>query len=201
MAKLLTEFEHYPEEGRIIGRLLAAYGELEFALMSCVSVVMGRDTNTACRILFRVKGESARIEVSDAILRPAFSQLKLEGQWGAAIGALHHCRRIRNQFAHCHWWADENGLFFMNFDDDVKSTSSTLQTELSNIDTCLLQRQEAYFEYTLNWMFYLTAEVQKRQRIQTSQPFLAPQSNKPPPLHNPQDTHPPSYKRKGDGRI
>jgi hypothetical protein len=203
MAKLLKEFEHYPEEGHLIGRLLAAYGELEFALMSCVSLALGQNTSTACRILFRVKGETARIEVADAILRPFFVQFNLDGHWGSALGALRHCKKIRNQFAHCHWYADEHGLFFMDLDSDAQSSSQALKPELLNVDIGLLQKQENYFVYALDWVFYLMVEAQKRQGTWTepNRPYLIPQIDGLPPLHNPPDTHLRGHKKKDDGKT
>jgi hypothetical protein len=75
MANMLYEFADFPRELEIVGQLLIAYGEIEYALLGCLRKVLDDDIHTATRILFRVKGESARIEVSDAIMRPAFIKL------------------------------------------------------------------------------------------------------------------------------
>jgi hypothetical protein len=55
---LLFEFESFPMERDLIGRMLLAYGELEFAVLGVVSQVMSDDIPTTTRVLFRVRGES-----------------------------------------------------------------------------------------------------------------------------------------------
>src|ERR1700724_287307 len=103
MANMLYEFTNFPREREIVGQLLIAYGEIEYALLGCLRNVLDDDIHTATRILFRVQGESARIEVSDAIMRQAFMKVGLGAKWGNAIGAARICKNIRNQYAHCHW--------------------------------------------------------------------------------------------------
>jgi hypothetical protein len=103
MAILLYEFHDFPDEQEAIGKMLIAYGELEFAILGCIGAVLNSDMAQALRILFRVRGEGARIEVADAILRPAFAKVGLGGKWGNALGAARACKNIRNQYAHCHW--------------------------------------------------------------------------------------------------
>jgi hypothetical protein len=102
MANILIEFDDFPQHREIVGRLLIAYGELEWALTVCVQNALNVTPSEASRILFRVRGESARIEVADAIARPLFAKVDLGAKWGNAIGAARHCRKIRNQYAHCH---------------------------------------------------------------------------------------------------
>jgi hypothetical protein len=113
----------------MIGDMLLAYGEIEFVLLSLVSQVLDDDVSTGTRVLFRVRGEGARMEVADAILRPAYRKADLEGKWGVAIGAAKHCKNIRNQYAHCHWQisSDERSLYFINLDAEVSSSSEKLQ--------------------------------------------------------------------------
>lgn len=71
MALMLIEFDDYPHEREIIGQMLIAYGEIEFALLRCLCAFLDDDAHTSARIIFRVRGEGARIDVCDAILRPA----------------------------------------------------------------------------------------------------------------------------------
>ncbi len=71
MALLLLEFDSFPEEKAIVGEMLMAYGEIEFALVRLIGTFFQEDNDTAARILFRVKGEGPRLDVADAILRPA----------------------------------------------------------------------------------------------------------------------------------
>jgi hypothetical protein len=95
MNGLVFEFDKFPKEHSVIGDMLLAYGEIEFVLLSLVSQVLDDDVSTGTRVLFRVGGEGARMEVADAILRPAYRKADLEGKWGVAIGAAKHCKNIR----------------------------------------------------------------------------------------------------------
>src|SRR6476646_8092448 len=120
--------------------------------------------DTAPRILFRVNGEAARLDVADAILRPFFEALKLGGQWGCTLGALRYCKNVRNQYAHCNWHSDEQRhLCFHNMDRDADSRDEILNVHLYPTDLDLLQKQHQYFEYTLDWVWYLTCECRKHK--------------------------------------
>ena len=84
MNGLVFEFDKFPKEHSVIGDMLLAYGEIEFVLLSLVGQVLDDDVSTGTRVLFRVGGEGARMEVADAILRPAYRKAELEGKWGVA---------------------------------------------------------------------------------------------------------------------
>jgi hypothetical protein len=186
MANILVEFINYPQEREIIGRLLIAYGELEWALAACVRESTGSTMSESIRVLFRVRGESARIEVADAIARPAYIKIDLGGQWGNAIGAARICKNIRNQYAHCHWRKLPDGaLRFINLDADATSEAGTvLEAEAIRIELELLQRQEDFFKYALDWLYYLQEEYKKRAGRSTSHYLQAPKSIPAPPLYN-----------------
>lgn len=184
MPSLLQEFENYPKEKLLIGSLLIAYGEIEFGLLSCLNSVLEGDTNTSARILFRIRGESARIEVADAILRQKFSLQGLGGQWGNALGAVRHCKTIRNQYAHCHWHSATNGLFFMNFDSDVQMADGDVQISFRHIHETLLQEQTKYFEFATDWLFYLAEEYKTRAEKLPNHGMSAPKSISAPQLYS-----------------
>ncbi|MGA7996641.1 MAG: hypothetical protein WCA28_17300 [Bradyrhizobium sp.] len=195
MAILLLVFENFPKERELVGKILVAYGELEFAILGCISAVLSDDLDTSARILFRVRGETARLEVSDAIIRPALAKVGLLGKWGNAIGAARTCKNIRNQYAHCHWTEENNKeLYFIDLDSDAKSppesNSSILQ---KRIDAALLQRQFEYFEYALTWLYHLESEYLTRIGKKPSQILPEPKSVSAPPLYNRQslDAPPP----------
>src|SRR4051794_31432912 len=79
-------FQLCPEEGAIIGRLLAGYGELEVDLALCVAATLDDDVDTAFRIMFRLRGESQRIEIADAFIQQHYSA-GLRSEYGEALGA------------------------------------------------------------------------------------------------------------------
>jgi hypothetical protein len=160
MRAMLSEFEYFPQEQEIVGSLLMAYGELEFALVGCLDEVIGPDLNVTARMMFRIKGEYARIQVSDAIIRPAVKKVGLDGQWACAFGAMDHCRKIRNQYAHCHWHLEDARLFFVDFDVDVESVAEELNITYRHVDLALLQQQKIYFEYATAATYFLFSSIE-----------------------------------------
>jgi len=186
MANILIEFADYPVEREIIGRLLIAYGELEWALAECLRVSMNSKMNEAIRILFRVRGEGPRIEVADAIARPAYIKIGLEGQWGNAIGAARVCKNIRNQYAHCHWRVLDDGLLrFINLDVEAETAAGApLMADAIPLKLPLLQRQEDYFKYALDWLYYLGEEYKFREGKLSSQILEESKSIPAPPLYD-----------------
>lgn len=182
---LLIEFDKYPAEKALVGEMLIAYGEIEFALAGIVGELLDGDLDTAVRILFRVKGEGPRLDVADAIIRPGFQKLSLEGYWGNALGAAKQCKSIRNQYAHCHWWArDDQPLSFMNLDEESSAATGEINIQLQPIDHALLKTQHEYFQYALHWLYFLRKEYPKRVGRLSSHGFSAPKSIPAPPLSN-----------------
>jgi len=186
MANILIEFIPFPQEREIIGRLLIAYGELEWALAACVRETMNSQMNEAVRILFRVRGEGPRIEVADALARPAYANIGLGGKWGNAIGAARTCKSIRNQYAHCHWRRFGDGpLRFMNLDVEAETEAgSPLLADAIAVRLELLQHQEQYFKYALDWLYYLQEEYKKRAGRSSSHYLTEPKSIPAPPLYD-----------------
>lgn len=182
--RLLIELKGFEREQELIGRMIMAYGELEFEVAHLMdyAVTFGKDTGP--RILFRVNGEAARLDVADAILRPFFETMNLDGQWGNTLGALRYCKNIRNQYAHCNWKADPaKPLYFMNLDRDANSPDGPLTLQLYPTDLALIQKQHEYFEHTLDWLFYLNCQSRKLLRIEAPEP-VAPKFVSKPPLHH-----------------
>jgi hypothetical protein len=107
----------HPEEAAIVGRLLLSYGELELMVAECLGNALF-DRAIALQAIFSIMGESARINLADALMRSRYVMWKLEGEYGLAIGAMKQCIQIRNQYAHCTWGdAEGAGLFFTNLQD------------------------------------------------------------------------------------
>jgi hypothetical protein len=183
MAILLYEFHDFPDEQEAIGKMLISYGELEFAILGCIGAILNSDMAQALRILFRVRGEGARIEVADAILRPAFTKVGLGGKWGNALGAARACKNIRNQYAHCHWQIYQGQLRFMDLDTEAQSPEGEVSVKFWPIDGPLLARQLEYFEYALQLLYYLHAEYQVKIGIEASHDLEEPKSITQPPRY------------------
>ena len=188
--RLLIEFDEFEKEQSLVGRMLMAYGEFEFEVARLLGYAIPGGNDTAGRLLFRVNGEAARLDVADALLRSFFEKLKLGGQWGCAFGALWYCKDIRNQYAHCTWHSETGKpLTFMLMDKDADSPDGTLMVQLYPTDLPLLEKQHEYFEYTLDWLYYLGCECRKHLGEQA--PALkAPKSIPQPPKHNRPKTPP-----------
>jgi hypothetical protein len=160
---LLVEFEEHQEEKTLIGEMLIAYGELEFAIVQMLAHAFTKGNDTSARLMFRVRGESARIEVADAILRPELETIGLGGKWSNAIGALRYCKEVRNQYAHCHWWkTKDQPLCFMNLDSDATAASGEMTVSLEPVDLPLIRQQRQYFEYTSELLYYLESRYRER---------------------------------------
>jgi hypothetical protein len=69
--QLMPALHRYPEEAARIGRIIAAFGEIEFILALCLGEVLN-DSDTALRVIFRLASDRARIDTLDALLRPAY---------------------------------------------------------------------------------------------------------------------------------
>ena len=79
--------------------------------MLLAAELVGRDV--ALKVLFRGRGEKQRIDIADAIIRAVMKGTALETHYCETIGGMNHCRKIRNQYAHCHWlYFDPEGLLF-----------------------------------------------------------------------------------------
>ena len=185
MATLLFEFENFPREQEIVGTLLIAYGEIEWALTVCLQRALDVTASESTRIFFRVKGERARIDVADAISRPAFTKIGLGGQWGNAIGAARHCVKIRNQYAHCHWRKFDDGVLrFLNLSEEAAAMQDPLIVDAIPLKLELLRRQRAYFIYALDWLYFLDEEYKKRAGKSSSHDQAEPTVIPAPPLYD-----------------
>ncbi|MCF8706763.1 hypothetical protein [Rhizorhapis sp. SPR117] len=103
MTKIITtDLRHFPEETAILGRILSGYGELEFDIAFLLQFALGDDRDVAFKSLFGIRGETARIDIADNLMRRRYKEVGLGDDYGEAIGSMRHCLKIRNQYAHCH---------------------------------------------------------------------------------------------------
>jgi len=187
MGILLPCFDRFPDHFTLIGRMLVGYGELEVALMNCVQVIR-LDLDAVVKAMFRVRGEEQRLRLADALGRPKYHKVKLGTQFEMAVGAVKHCLTIRNQYAHCQWFGEDNGrLAFVNL-EELAAVHVRIKGLVSltkhYVDLPLLNEQLAYFVYaqdSLNWVHF-EGRV-KARRLRTN-PFKKPRHLKPPAVHH-----------------
>lgn len=170
---ILSSFVRHPEEAAVIGRLIAGYGELEFDLAYCVRWIID-DEDAAFKVMFRAPGEMQRILMADALARTRMPVGKARTTFEQVIAGMHHCRKIRNQYAHCHWHEHADGtLCFINLEEiaaqhDAVVISSVTQRVLT-LD--LLREQESFFVNVHDRVVWLISEAQVWAGIQTSNPY------------------------------
>jgi len=182
---VLEAFLRFPDEASLIGRMLAGYADLEIDLMHCVQVVR-EDLDTALKAMFRVRGETARIDVADAFGRQHYRDLGLGTQFEMAIGAVRYCLHIRNQYAHCIWWDDNSGqLAFANLEELAKENARVTDlrgVRTRHVDVPLLNNQLEYFEYADSLLVWTNYEGRARAGKPTEPNLMAPQQRQRPPI-------------------
>lgn len=187
-AMLMPAFHRFPPEASIIGRLLAGYAELEIDLLHCVSVAR-EDFDATLKAMFRIRGETQRIDVADALGRQSYRERKLGTDFEMAIGAVRYCLKIRNQFAHCNWYDDNSGkLAYVNVEEVAKQNEHVSGFERITrfyVDVPTLTEQERYFAYADALLTFVNFEGRHRAGKISSQPFAKPAQMKQPPLHLP----------------
>ena len=90
-------------EGKIIGNILAGYGDLELEMCQCLAAV-NLDIDLSIRLLFQVRGEERRIQTADQIMRVAYTNAGFGKVHCEIIADMDWCRLLRNQFSHSHWY-------------------------------------------------------------------------------------------------
>jgi hypothetical protein len=186
---VLYAFVQAAEEGAIIGRLLAGYGELEVALVDCVQEPTG-NFDEVLKALFRIRNLSPRINEGARRGRAAYQPVGLLPDFNEAIAAMRHCLRVRNQYAHSAWWYDHSAhlLAYTNLEDLAQQSDpiANLQTVLpSHVDLPLLKTQERFFAYTSRLFDYVRREGLYRAGKWSSRKPVRPRRMSPPPLHIP----------------
>jgi hypothetical protein len=162
--------------------MLAGYTNLEVGLFNCVQVVQG-SFDTVFKKMFRPRlGETKRIDAAVSIGGPAYASLGLDADFDAAVAAMRHCLKIRNQYAHWVFWDDYSGkLAFANLEDLAKLTTPVndlLALGVFHINAALVGEQEAFFDYVDRYLSWVNHEGRsKAGRIRNN-----PYPYKPAPL-------------------
>ena len=156
---LLVQFESHQAELAIIGRLILSYGELEFATMDLIRAIFGGNTEKAVKSFYRLRSESNRLELADALVSGDLKDKPYGGHWNEAYSAMKHCKNIRNQFAHGQFIGDKGLLRFGDMDESAASRGETFKIRLRPIHVHTLQEQLNFFEYTHHVLLWLADQV------------------------------------------
>jgi hypothetical protein len=181
-------FADFPTEAALIGRILAGYTDVELDLMNCVKSAR-EDLDTVLKAMYRARGETQRIDIADAFGRQSYRQLGLGTQFEMAVGAVRHCMKIRNQYAHCIWWNDNSGkLAFANLEEIAKLNDVVLDLRgmsVHHVDSGHLASQFAYFEYASNMLVWVLHEGNKKAGRPVVPHLVRPNGVTPPALFLP----------------
>lgn len=187
----MSAHRDYPKEMKIVGRLLVEYSSIEIGLMHCVAMARD-DFNTTLKALYRIRGETARINVAEALAEQEYARLNLATQFAESISAMRHCLKIRNRFSHAHWHNPLDGLCYVSLEDLAET--KTVITSLENLDffyldIALLSRHVSYFGYTSNCLAFVNYEGRKSAGKLTHNPVQWPARLEPPPLYIRKQAH------------
>jgi hypothetical protein len=170
----------------VIGRILVDYGELELDLMNCVQVARSRDMNSTLKAMFRIRGESSRIQIADALGKVPYAALGLGSEFETMVDTLDHCRKIRNKYAHAYWHDPNMGKDLCYVSLEELAGEDAPVNDLTNltfffIDEPLLLNQEAYFDFVRKLIMYLNYEGRLRAKEIKRHALTMPTTpNKPP---------------------
>jgi hypothetical protein len=177
----------FPRQMAVVGRLLVDYGELELDLMNCIQVARG-DLNSTLKAMFRVRGETNRIDIAEALGQEPYGTQGLASEFEQMIETVRYCLRIRNKYAHAYWHDPNQGteLCYLSLEELAKEDFIVKDLVLLTfyfIDEPLLLLQEAYFEYERDIIRYVNYEGRFRAKLLTSQPWPLPRRPSPPPFY------------------
>jgi hypothetical protein len=188
---LMPAFHRFPNEAAIIGRIIPAYGEIEFILAWCLGNSLG-EPNTGMRLLYRLRSEANRVDIADALMSGPIAELVLEKEYQDTINAVRFCKSIRNQYAHCHWADDlKKGLYFVNVEEATKNL--TLHFVWRPVNVALLQEQEEYFVYCIECLNFLSEEMKIRKKGLLHNYLSMPKGRQTPKKHNLPVKHTPPW--------
>lgn len=185
MRTIMPAFDRFADEGKIIGRLVTGYGELEFDLAWCLRWIID-DMDTAFKVVYRAGGEVSRVNLGDALGRQKLPTQALRTKFEQAISGMHACRRMRNQYAHCSFGDEPTKLFFVHPNEAADEHIPVSLTELRKryVDLELLQQQEAYFCWVSDLFTYINFQMQVRRGAIKSNPMPnPPKPMRPPAMH------------------
>ncbi len=183
----------FPAEAAIIGRIVVAFGELEYLVTICAGRALG-DKYRAQKALYRLRTTSSRVDVAETFIRAITDDSAHEELVSETFSATRHCLQFRNHYAHCNWGdADTaSGLFFVDLEESARQTKA-FDLFWRHTDVNLLEAQEAYFAYSQGLLYHLEYQLSAIQGIPIYPASPRPLNHVLPPLHNPPEQHVPPW--------
>jgi hypothetical protein len=178
---------YHPEVAASIGRILAGYPQIEYSMVECLDAVCD-DYDAVFKCLFRVRGETQRVEIADALGRHLYHEIDLGTEFEMTFGAIRHLLRTRNQYAHAHWLATETGMSMVDMEELAKSTvyaGGEGKVSLHRVTPKIVQRQEQYGDYVNSLITWLTHEASIKKGKTKVNEFPKPKQVAQPPLYMP----------------
>jgi hypothetical protein len=168
---LMPAFHRRKKDAGAVGRLITGYGELELLLAMCAGAVVAsrhkplpnhnrvqhrtRYENLTIKRMFRIRGESNRINLAKKLMFKSFDREGMKAEYLDLMSAMQGCMRIRNTFAHCHWYqSKKRGLFFVDL-EEASRKQGPLKYQVRHASAKTLNQLEAYFWNTIEWLGYL----------------------------------------------
>jgi hypothetical protein len=180
---------YHPEVATSIGRILAGYPEIEYSMVECLDAVLD-DYSAVFKRLFSIRGETRRVETAEALGRPLYQEINLGREFAMTFGAIRHLLRIRNQYAHAHWLANETGMSMADMEELAQSrlyVGGESKVSLQRVTPEIVQRQEQYGDYVNSLIAWLTDEANIKRGKAKANRFPKPKQVAQPPLHKPCD--------------
>jgi hypothetical protein len=150
-SSILAPFQKFDAEGATVGRLLAGYSNIEVGLLHCVVAARGGNLDTVLKKLFRIRGETRRINEAEKLALDECQRLRLATDFQKAIRVVRYCLKVRNQYALWVWWDDYSGrLAFANLEELAarkRPVKDLGKLRPHHVDAALLAAQDAYFVY------------------------------------------------------
>ncbi|WP_140977808.1 hypothetical protein [Bradyrhizobium guangdongense] len=183
-------FDAHPIEGAIVGKLVVSFGEIELLFGLVAAAALGNQ-NMALRAMYRSRSTGGRIDLADVLMRDTFVKVNLKPIYEETLGAVRHCLKIRNQYAHCHWAHGSDGLYFSQL-EDAANRAQGFDYDHKHIGLSLLKEQQAFFDNMKLMLLYLGDNLNAalgRTNLSCPKPPVLPLPN----LHNPASQHVPHW--------
>ncbi len=156
--------------------------------MNCVQVARGYDLNSTLKSMFRIRGETNRLDIADALGQEPYDRRGLASEFKQTVDAIRYCLRIRNKYAHAYWHDPNQGteLCYLSLEELAKE--EVFIKDLTSlmfyfIDEPLLLQQEAFFGYARDLIIYVNYEGRLRVKDTSYNPFKLPPMMTLPPFY------------------